>query len=305
MRLRSISLILLASVMFCSCLRKSDRPSEPSVYLESSGNKNTDEDWETVSCLFYDLRITKEDRQYVEDIKEVLTGFHEKFSGFAELPEDSSIMDSRITVYLYPSTSNKVHIGRASMSGSVQHKENRAYYQGEITMPGPNAYDSYSGNSRTSVNHPQNLEVFYQTLVHEITPIYLCLLNPENQFYYTTPGWFHQGIETYFGVFYSIDYWKEDGLQYFIDRLTTHPNCIDTSFGLNVTHQYVDGFLLCTFLSETYGEEILKNIILDDEKSFGIRMAKHTKEEFATFCKRIQMWKASKLQTREHKVPGF
>ena len=87
-------------------------------------------------------------------------------------------------------------------------------------------------------------------------------------------------------------------MRYYLDRLTTDPNCIDTTFGLNVTNQYADGFLLCTFLSETYGEEILKDIILDDEKSFGIRMAKHTGEEFATFCERIEMWKARKLQAK-------
>ena len=298
MHFRCISLILLMSFVFCSCSPKSGHPSELSGFFESSGNKNTDEDWETVACLFYDLRITKEDRQYVEDIKEVLTGFHDKFRAFAEFPENSSIMDSRVTVYLYPSTSKKVHIGRARMLGSVQYKGNKAYYQGEISMPGPSAYDSYSGNRRTIVNHPQNLEVFYQILVHEIAPIYLCLLNPENQFYYTTPNWFHQGIETYFSVFYSIDYWKKDRMLYYLDRLRTNPNGIDTSFGLNVTDQYVDGFLLCTFLSETYGEQILTNIILDDEESFGIRLAKHTGQDFATFCKRIEMWKARKLQAK-------
>ena len=119
------------------------------------------------------------------------------------------------------------------------------------------------------------------------------------------PAWFVQGLEEYFAVLCSTDYWTSEGIKYYYRRLLAVPHGIDTSFGLVVSDPYNDGFLLVHFIAERYGEKTVFQILLDPEPSFGTRLRTHLDTTFERFVEDLEKWKCAKRALAgEKKVTG-
>ncbi|XZE53567.1 hypothetical protein SH139x_005321 [Planctomycetaceae bacterium SH139] len=245
------------------------------------------QEWLTATHQFYEIRYTSENEAELQSVKEILSQFRSSFCKAAGV--DVTLADaSQIVLELHPKNSDSVQVGYVSLVGGTFDNRGQRGYRGTIRMPGPAAYD---GRVSSSSGHPQDRKFFDKLLVHEISPIFIELLAWSKGGRFRGPNWFIQGIEEYFGVFHSTDYWRTDGREVYYERLKLLPDSIDTDFGLNVTDPYNDGFLVMNYLRDTYGEAAIFELIASRERTFGKRMQSATNSRYDEFAVDFNEWK--------------
>jgi hypothetical protein len=248
-------------------------------------------EWKVDTCLFYRLHFTVENEAAMQRVKALLTGFHQRFQQSAGTNLDFG--KSTVDVHFHPPGSKEVSLGYVVLHGGVTTGNHPPFYRGTLKMPGPASYD---GQRTSSCGHPMDKNYFEKLLIHEVSAVHLDFLCQSNHAsFFSMPSWFVQGLEEYFAVLHSTDYWRREGIKYYYRRLRRAPHGIDTAFGLNVQDAYLDGFLLLHFIAQRYGEKAIFQILLDKDPSPGRRLRSHL-PAFDVFIRDLETWKPNKLQ---------
>src|SRR5579871_3356777 len=209
--------------------------------LPAGQTKSAPVQWSTETCLFYNLHFTDANRDKIPAIKKLLVDFDAAFWQFVKGDKANiDLSQGEVDIYFYPPDSTEVSLGLVGIYGGPRQSGGKFCYRGELKMPGPISYDGREGSTS---GHPKDANYFDKQVISEVDTIYLdtwCKAHGGN--FYSLPNWFVQGMEEYLGVYYSTDYWKGTGKNYYYRHMKDYPDGVDTAFGLLVKDDYNDGF---------------------------------------------------------------
>lgn len=237
------------------------------------------EKWLTKKVLFYQVNYTAADNKNIEDIIKFMIQFDETIKSVLNIEKyNISFEDSKAEIYLYPKTSNEIKANTTSGEGSTSRKDNKEIYNGTFKIQGLEAYSDKN--------------YFYKEFASGLSGIYLHLLCSAIDITYSNiEKWYTQGIKDYLSIYYSTDYWKNEGYKRYMKQLILDPDGIDTRSGLMIKNVYRDGFLMIRMLKDVYGEKKIFELLLDNSDSFEKKMENILKLDFKQFIQKLNKWK--------------
>lgn len=245
--------------------------------------------WNEDHVLFYTIRTTGRDRDVRNYIAQLLSTFHADFLELSNMKSEDFDACS-VTINLHPPGDEQWQLGYASMVGGVQNDADgrgQRGYVGDINLPGRAAHD---GSAVSTSHHPMDHNYFDKLVIHEIAPVYIEMYaRAHGGRFHASPAWFVQGLEEYFGICHSTQYWKDTGVGYYY-RLVCKSHGVDADFGLNVCDVYNDGFIVVKFIADEFGQETLLRILASDMPTFGARLREAVGVEYDEFLTRLSAW---------------
>ncbi len=151
--------------------------------------------------------------------------------------------------------------------------------------------DCFDGESRTELGQAIDSLYYKKLLIHEISTCYVEFLmnqNPHLKFS-RCPAWFVQGIEEYFGIYFSDPYWRETGYKDYLTRAQERAY-IGFDYGISVENDYLDGFVLVKFIIDEFEKYALFKILRSEQRFFGSALAQAADCNMAEFQSRFRRW---------------
>ena len=242
-------------------------------------NIQSTEKWLTKKVLFYNVNYTNADIKNIKNIINFIVQFDKKMKSVLNTDRyNISFEDSKVELFLYPKDSKEIELYRTSGEGSTVRKNNKEIYNGTFKLQGIEVYPEKN--------------YFYKQFASGLAGIYLHLLCSVNDISYSNlEGWFRQGIKDYLSIYYSTDYWKNEGYKTYLKRLITDPDGIKTNLKLLIKNDYRDGFLMICMLNDIYGFEKIIELLLYKDNSFEKKVKNVLKLDFKKFLQQIDKWK--------------
>ena len=203
------------------------------------------------------------------------------------------------TVNLYPIPNGKASTGSASISTSWSNKDLRSCSVHLLTWSAPE-WRTAGGSS--SWGDPKDIEYWNAMLVNEYITVLqdmTTVQKPAGFLYYSSPGWFVQGLEAYDGYYHSTEAslarvrgLMRDG-RLGVSKSQGYAICCNKSNGgqaIGVKSDYTDGLALVAFLAVQFGEDVHARLLRSARLTFEEALTQETGVSFDELFQAYRVW---------------
>jgi hypothetical protein len=238
-----------------------------------------------------------------QDIIPLINRFHTQIC--TELGIDQAEFEQNCHIYIAfkdPPT-GRANFEITTLTSSVTFLKKRIKYKASLEILNP---DLYNGKKINEAGLPYDCRYFHKLLIHEISTCYLeYLLASKTSGWGSkeTPNWFRQGLEEYYGLHYSDDYWRTEGFREYLKFHLGKKGGINFQLGIYPRNPYLDGAVFFVFLHEKYGAARIRQIIISDQPDPGAAMASVLDTDLAKLADEFSSWRREKAKLFQLKVP--
>ncbi len=235
------------------------------------------------------------------DIIELISSFHTRICADLEIDQKEFEQLCHIYIAFKDPPTGRANFEVSTLTSSTSFPKNGIKYKATLEILNP---DLYNGKYINELGLPYDRHYYHKLLIHEISTCYieyLLVIKDIGWGINDTPNWFRQGLEEYYGLYYSDDYWQTDGFRKYFEYHLSKQGGINFQFGIFPQNPYLDGAILFCFLHETYGIEKIRQIIISDQPDLGAAITHVLKMDLDQLATEFHQWrikKANRLQLK-------